>query len=483
MDMLISSETIRFECCDKESSIGVRFLQSARLHPNNIALKTGTITWTYAELANNARKFARLGQQYGCKEGMRIVIGLREPEDMVMAILGTLLIGCIYVPIEIDFPSERIKFVVDDSDPTMIIIDRKDNLYLQMLSVEQKSSVVFSDQILSMDCLPMKEVHTNPLSSASILYTSGSTGTPKGVLQTHRNILFHVDTLVNLFNITAEDRHSVLSSFVFDGSTTDLYCALLTGAMLIPINVRKQGAAGLEHRIKEEGVTIYHSTPTTYREMLNQPEHPQQFDSLRLIILGGETVTGQDFTLFKRRMNSTCLFVNGYGATETSGFVALNRMSLADCADYSGQIIPIGTEPAGITLFFMDSAGEVNELEGELYVRSQYIGMGYWNAPELTMQAYQIEGKNPAIRTYRTGDLAERCADGKIRLTGRRDRQVKVRGYRVDLSEIEATVVELPAVYQAVVKVYEDERTASQELALFVELFGEQRHQLRAKRF
>lgn len=451
-------------------NIGKLFLTIAAEYSKNIAIETESVFISYEELSYKVRQFATLFSQQKKDSQCAIVIGLHQPQDIVMAILGTLLVNCIYIPIEIDFPSENINYIINNAHAKFIVIDRKDSEKIKNLTSITNSNVIYLDEITAtIPNIDFSTTYTHENQIASILYTSGSTGKPKGVFQTQQNILYHVSTLTKLFNITHKDKHSVLSSFIFDGSTTDLYCSLLNGATLVPVNVRNSGAAGLGEKIGQHQITIYHSTPTTYRELLTHLQTKSQLNSIRLIILGGEIVTRKDFILFQQNFSQQCIFVNGYGATETSGFVALNFMNNAqEISDLESDIIPIGKPVSGFEFLYKNN-GE-HDKESDLYIKSKYISMGYWQDPELTNKFFKLDPTDSTIRIFHTGDIVEKNDDGNIKLIGRADRLVKIRGNRVDLNEVEAAAYSIPQIYQAIVKPYDDFRTNSKELAIFVTL-------------
>lgn len=440
-----------------DQSIAERFLEMVDRFPENIAIIGDSESISYIDLALQARRVASALQMQACHPGSAVVIALEDPKCILAAILGTLMMGCIYVPIEADFPQERIEFVVKDVDAKAILIGEELLQRFSFLPSHYNQRLLVQSRIDKSPLFPLDKIYLESDVPASILYTSGSMGKIKGVLQTQRNILFHVDTLTKIFNITDQDKHSVLSSFIFDGSTTDLYCSLLNGATLVPINVRNVGAEGLAKKINQTGISLYHSTPTTYRVLVNQLQSHEILRSIRLIILGGEAVTKRDYELYLKHFSDHCVFVNGYGATETSGFVAL--FSLSRQSDLlETPILPIGKAPDGINLKLQD---------GELLVESEFISLGYWNNPELTGQRFENSG---SARIFRTGDLANLDEQGNILLLGRKDRQLKIRGFRVDLSEIEAHAMSIPEVHQTAVKTFEDPRTNTREIALFVTL-------------
>lgn len=459
-----SKDKIDFSIEEIEQTIGSRFLKIADKYPDKVAIETESISISYKELALTSRQFAAAIQQRISAENFSVVIALQNPQDFISAILGTLMSGGIYVPIEIDFPSERVNYVIENSEAKLIVMERSSQTLFGLLPEACRNNVLFFDEIFATEPLACARIHQNPLSPASILYTSGSTGKPKGVLQIHRNILYHIHALTALFRINPADKHSLLSSFIFDGSTTDLYCALLNGATVVPIDVRKTGAKGLSEILQNHGITLYHSTPTIFRECIHQSKI-KNFDSVRLIILGGEVVTGNDYKLFYTHFSSACLFVNGYGATETSGFVALNIMTKAELEIADSAILPIGKELAHIELLLHPDTDE-----GELWVRSKYISMGYWKDEALTNAVFDFTGAPEATRIFKTGDRAQRLSDGKIKLLSRSDRQVKIRGYRINLNEIEAVAAKNSDIAHVVAKTFFDKRTNTEELVLYVNL-------------
>jgi amino acid adenylation domain-containing protein len=280
---------------------------------------------------------------------------------------------------------------------------------------------------------------------AYVLYTSGSTGRPKGVVQDHRNVLFQARAHAADHRLGPDDRLSLVSSFSFDASVTDLYGALVTGAAVVPIDVRRHGVGRLAAMLAARGVTVLHATPTVYRHLLGAMEPGEALAAIRLVLLGGEEVTARDVELGRRHLAAGCVIVNGYGATEIS-FALRNPIGPAD--PVASGPVPLGWPLSGVEVALVAPDGEPAGPLGEIEVRSRHVALGYWNDPELTAERFRTlpDGR----RAYRTGDVGRRLPDGRIAFAGRRDRQVKVRGHRVELGEVEACLAAVPEVGAAV---------------------------------
>lgn len=434
---------------DQEQSLAERFMLVSDKFSSQIAIRSKRATWTYQQFRERALRVAGDLKRRGCKNGDRVIIATREPEETLTAIFGALLIGCVYVPVQPDFPAERLLFVLSDTSPSCVIVGKDDISVFSTLNSGVSLSV--SEELAHLTPLEWNQSFARPQDPASILYTSGSTGRPKGVVQNNRNLMFHVRVLSEVFDIRCVDTQLLIAPLIFDGSTTDVFCTLLNGATLVPFGVREEGMAGLAQAIQDMGITLYHSTPTTYRHLLDALPSGHTFRDMRVVILGGEPVNGSDCERFSSHFGPDCLFVNGYGATETSGFVALHAMKKAELDVEKGAVVPIGYPPSGFQLVLVGDEGMEAFAQGALYVKSRYVALGYWNDEELTQKVYSSQASAMDARIYRTGDLAFRSARGKICLAGRIDRQIKVRGHRIDPAEVEAGLASIEGVRESVV--------------------------------
>ena len=311
---------------------------------------------------------------------------------------------------------------------------------------------------------------------AYILYTSGSTGEPKGVMQNHRNVLHFIRVYTNNLHLNAGDRLTLLSSYCFDASVMDIYGALLNGATLYPIDLKQDGLAGLAQQITDQQITVFHSTPTVYRYFLGALSEPPsvsagpgalqryRFPKVRLVVLGGEKVVKSDVELYQQHFADHCLFVNGLGPTEAT--VTLQNF-IDKQTRLAGDSVPVGLPVDDTEVLLLNKAGKPSEVSGEIAIKSAHVALGYWRNVEATSRAFSTNGSGPEVRIYRTGDMGRRLPDGSIKFEGRKDYQIKIRGFRVELGEIEATLGQHPLVREGVV-VAKDNETGDARLVAYV---------------
>ena len=250
--------------------------------------------------------------------------------------------------------------------------------------------------------------------------------------------------------VNSNDRILGLSSFAFSGSLKDIYGSLLNGGTLYPLEIEQVGLHSLAHRLIEEEISIFSSVSTTFRHFASSLSGGERFPKLRVIRIGSEEVTWKDVELFKACFAPGCVLVNGYGATET-GTIRIHAIDQETPA--VGSAVPIGYPVEGMEVLLLDDAGKpvgVNEI-GQIAVRSAYLSAGYWRQPELTRQAFLPDPEGGDRRLYLTGDLGVMEPDGCLIHAGRKDFQVKVRGHRVEVSEIETVLGAAPGVAEAVV--------------------------------
>ena len=423
-----------------EEPIPHRVARVAHEHPERIAVRADDGTLTYGELlrgaAGIAAAIAAVGGGTDGRVGVMLGHGMRTP----MAILGVLLSGNAYVPLDPSYPPDRLGYMARHAGTGLVLVEPATAGLAGELT-----GVPALDVTTVAPAEPAGAGPSTPDSVAYVLYTSGSTGRPKGVLQNHRNVRFQVRHHVSSNGIGPADGISVLSSFSFDASVTDLFTALLTGATAVLVDIRTHGLGNLARRLAGDGVTIYHSTPTVYRYLLGSLGAGERLADIRVVLLGGEELTARDVRLHRQHFAAHGVLINGYGATEVS-FACQHRIAAAD--DLPGPVLPIGRPLPGADVLLLHADGRPGAAEGEIAVRCPHVAVGYW-ADEAATAAKFTEADG--VRCYRTGDVGRLAPDGRIVFAGRRDRQVKIRGYRVELGEIEAAFAEHPAVGQVAV--------------------------------
>jgi amino acid adenylation domain-containing protein len=447
-----------------DSSIATRFREVAARMPDAPAVESGETVWSYGELASRADRvshavWAAVG---GVVEG-RVALLLGHDAGMVAGVLGVLGAGQAYVPLDPYAPADRLRRILADAAPSAIVTDGAHRALLETL--EPAVPVVELESAWALEVDGPVEVEIGPDAAAYLLYTSGSTGEPKGVVQSQRGVLHHVRTYVNRLHVGSGDRLSLLSAYGFDASVMDLFGALLSGATLVPLDLRGAAVGRLATEVAERGITVYHSTPTVYRHLVAGLGAAERLGGVRLVVLGGEAVVGADVDRYRRHFAAGCLLVNGLGPTECT-------LALQQWLDHGVELergeVPVGRAVEGVEAEVVNEAGEpvAEWATGELVLRSRYLAQGYWGRPDLTAAAFG-EADEAGVRIYRTGDLGRRLPDGRIVFVGRRDGQVKVRGYRIETGEVESALVAQAGVREAVVLLREAEG-GEPELAAYV---------------
>src|SRR5215212_620714 len=308
----LTNAFIRFEEEETEQSIPQRFEQQVSRYPDRLAVKTRSHQLSYAALNKVANRVARTLLAQRGEGAESIALLLEHDAAMIAAILGVLKAGKVYVPLDPSFPYARNKFILKDSQANLIVTNNENRSLAESLG-ESRLSLVSIDEIdatLSDENVNLSIAADN---LANIIYTSGSTGQPKGVVQNHRNLLNVAMRYTNGLRISAEDRLTLLQSYSVAGSVSNMLGALLNGASLFPYNVKEEGLIELADLLIEEGITVYHSVPTVFRQFANTLTGREEFPELRLIRLGGEPVSAEDVQLYKRYFHSNSIFVNSYG--------------------------------------------------------------------------------------------------------------------------------------------------------------------------
>ena len=445
---------MQFDRGEIEQSIPSRFAQQVKKYPHRLAIKTQTEVWTYHMLDSLASRVAQALLAQGGSGEERIALLFDHNPRMIASILGVLQTGKAYVPLDPLYPRERLAYILEDSQAG-VILTHNEHLMLAQTCAEGTRQIIDIDDIEL--CESRDQMHP-PISAdalAYILYTSGSTGQPKGVMQSHRNVLYFSRTYTNSLHLSASDRLTLLFTYISDGAVMDIFGALLNGATLYPFDLRAEDLTRLAVWLQQEEISVYHSTPTVYRHFVRTLTGAEQFPALRLVVLGGEAVYKPDVDLYKRLFPEDCLFVNGLGPTEST--LALQYF-LNKRTEVRRHAVPVGYPVEGTEILVLDNAGEPVQGYGlgEIAIRSPHIALGYWRQPALTAAAFRPDPAGGSERIYCTGDLGRWLPDGSLEFMGRKDWQVKVRGYRVELGEIETTLAQHPAIREAVVIAQEE---------------------------
>lgn len=445
-----------------DHSIVDRFEEQVKKHSKRLAIKDGSREWTYDALNQKANQIARaILEKVGESQGPAAFL-LQRGAVEVAAIFGILKAGKFYVPLDASYPPARLTEILEDIRPQILLTDNQQIGLARELTQSQIPLLNLDELDQSGDNLGLS---ITPDRYAYVLYTSSSTGRAKGVLHNHRNVLHLTRNYANGSHICAADRLTLLPSTSFAASVVVIFGGLLNGAALFPYNVREAGLVGLSEWLNREKITIYQSVPTLFRrwmEVLNQ----ETFPHVRLVVLGGESVLRADVEKFRAHFGPDCLLKNGLGTTELSfirEFYVDHHTPLPD------PRVPVGWAVADNDVFILDEQGNPvgpNTL-GEITVRSRYLALGYWGDAELTNQVFRTDRAGSDQRLYRTGDLGKLRPDGCLEHHGRKDLQVKVRGHRIEITEIEQALLTLEGVKEAVVMARAD-RSGDARLVAYV---------------
>ncbi len=441
-------------------SIPTRFAAQVSAHGHQTAIKTRCYTWTYRQLDERANQIAQALLDQASGVG-RIALLFEHDAPMIAGMLGVLQAGKTYVPLDPLYPEERLCYILADSQAQAIVTNNQNIAYARKLT-QGTRRLINLDQL---DANPGKQIQLDipPDTLAYILYTSGSTGQPKGVMQTHRNVLHFIRTYTNNLHISATDQLTLLASYSFDAAVMNLFGALLNGATLHPFDLKQNTFGELVTCLNEQKITIYHSTPTVYRHLINTLTENERLQCVRLVVLGGEAVSQPDVEAYKQHFSDECLFINGLGPTEST--VTLQYF-IDKQTELTRHAVPVGYPVDNTQVLLLNEAGEETDIYGEIAIRSEHVALGYWRKEEKSAAVFLPDPAGGRKRLYRMGDLGRYLPDGSLEFVGRKDTQVKIRGYRIELGEVENVLSQHSAVEASVVIVWGE--ADNQQLVAYV---------------
>ncbi|HEV2735390.1 MAG TPA: amino acid adenylation domain-containing protein, partial [Longimicrobiaceae bacterium] len=411
------------------------FAAQAARTPRAVALRFEGETLTYAELEARSNRLARHLRGLGVEPGARVAVSLERGPALVAALLGVLKAGGAYVPLDPAYPAERTAYMLEDSGAPFAVAGEGFRFPgVRVVRVEDAGAE---------DPAALEPAGT-PESLAYVLYTSGSTGRPKGVMVPHRALANFLASMRREPGIAAEDVLLALTTVSFDIAGLELFLPLVCGARVeLCGRETASDAARLREALAESGASVVQATPATWRMLL---ESGWEGTAGLKALCGGEELPRD---LAAQLLPRVAQLWNLYGPTETTVWSTAVRVESA------AGTVPIGRPIANTRVYLLDGAlGPVPRgAGGELYLAGDGVALGYLGRAELTAERFlpEVSGGEAGARMYRTGDLARWRADGVLEYLGRADRQVKVRGFRIEPGEVEAALERHPAVRQAAV--------------------------------
>ncbi|MDX3378615.1 amino acid adenylation domain-containing protein [Streptomyces sp. ME02-6991-2A] len=437
---------------------------AARRHPDRLAVSCAGESLTYAQLSSRAQSLARLLAARDIGPGSIVALALPRSLDLVAGLLAVSLSGAAYLPMDPDYPADRLAYMLEDARPAALITDAAtaDRLpahELPLITVDEAAG--FPDGPLS------QSDRTRPLSPqdpAYVIYTSGSTGRPKGVVVTQHNVTRLMTATEHWFAFGPEDVWTLFHSYAFDFSVWELWGALLYGGRVVVVpHLTSRDPQAFLRLLADEQVTVLNQTPSAFYQLAAADrEAPGHNLALRYVVFGGEALElGRLADWYTRHQENAPTLVNMYGITETTvhvSYLALDRETAASAVSST-----IGVNIPDLRVYVLDDRLQPVPpgVTGEMYVAGQGVALGYLGRPDLTAGRFVADpfahlfGES-GTRMYRSGDLARRRTDGALEYFGRGDQQVKIRGFRIELGEIEAVLAAHPEVADVAVVVRED---------------------------
>ena len=434
------------------------FEEQAAKTPESVAVICKEKSLTYRELDERSDQLARRLKKLGVKPETFVGVFLRRSIGMIVAVMGTLKAGGAYVPLDPLFPKDRISYMIEDSDCSVIITEKalRDELgsvNSSVITIDTEWDDISKEEVSHFDY----GVRSENLSY--VIYTSGSTGKPKGVMVEHRNVVNFFSGMDACISRNERSTWLAVTSLSFDISVLEIFWTLTRGVRVViyPEEERnfresENGAYSIPKLIKHHKITHFQCTPSMASMLMLDEEAKDAISMLEEILIGGEAFPAALGTELQKIMRGN--IINMYGPTETTVWSTTYKLRTVK------QTIPIGRPIANTTIYILDENLQPVPVgvPGELMIGGAGVVRGYLKRPDLTAERFIRDpfSENAENRLYRTGDLARYLPDGNIEFLGRMDQQVKIRGYRIELGEIEAVLNDHPTVYESVVIARED---------------------------
>lgn len=443
----------------QNTSLSSMFSKIANKYPYRIAISFSTRSLTYGELHNQSSQLAHLLIKKGVKLHTPIAVIMDKGIDFIIAVFGILKAGCFYIPIDPEYPEERIKLMLDSITLSAVITKKNILNHFGFISSQMQVPIVLS---LSLDSSDWKALKREPYempkvnitldSPAYLIFTSGTTGKPKGVLNTHGCVLNLVQHYVDSFNIQYTDKFSQLPSFSFDASIGEIFPCLLIGAHLrIYPSIKYTPPYEIIQSIGNDNVSVLTYAPIILKANIPflKEELIRSLSSLKLVLIGGEPLHYASIKAWIDKFGDKVQFVNIYGPTETTVFstmLSVNKEILSKLE--SNKIVPIGKPVCNTDIYILDENKQVVPLgeEGEIYIAGKGVSKGYYQMNDLTSEHFLSIPIAKCERIYKTGDLGRINESGIIEIIGRVDTQIKIRGHRVELGEVESVLGSHPSI-------------------------------------
>ncbi|MQX45582.1 amino acid adenylation domain-containing protein, partial [Sinorhizobium medicae] len=418
---------------------------------------------SYGALNADANRLAHHLIGLGVRPDQPVAICVERSPAMVVGLLAILKAGGAYVPLDPAYPSERLRQLLDDAGPRLLLCDAAGRAALgaeaiaDLSAVDLDAATAWADQ--SADDPDPHALGLTARNLAYVIYTSGSTGTPKGVMVEHAQIVRLFEATRSWYDFNERDVWCLFHSFSFDFSVWELWGALHCGGrlVLVPGHIARS-APDFYTLVCKSSATVLNQTPSGFKVLIEAERESGVRNQLRYLIFGGEALEPSSLKpWFERHCDHAPRLINMYGITETTVHVTYRLLNKSDTSSSCG---PIGERIPDLRIYLLDGHGQPVPFGavGELYIGGAGVARGYLNRPDLTAERFLADpfsGKAGA-RMYRSGDLARYLPDGNLEFLGRNDDQVKIRGFRIEPGEIAARLLEHELVGDAAVVAHAD---------------------------
>ncbi|MDX8035651.1 amino acid adenylation domain-containing protein [Lentzea sp. BCCO 10_0856] len=411
---------------------------------------------TYGMLADTKNRLARTLANAGVGPRQRVAVAIPRSLQQVVALVAIVSAGGAYVPLDLAYPDERLEYVLADSAPQVVLVEREHRERFERLLANAgvpARVLVYGDEVPGDAELPAFDWQ-NP---AYVIYTSGSTGKPKGVVVPHASVVSLLANTQPDMDFGPDDVWTQFHSYSFDFAVWELWGALAYGGeLLVPDHGLTRSPVDFHQLVRARGVTVLNQTPSAFYQFIEADRLAEPLPALRRVIFGGEALELSRLRGWVERYGTgRPELVNMYGITETTVHVTHRVLDSSDFAS-GREVSPIGGPIPGLRTYLLDSRlqpvapGQV----GAIYVAGSQLALGYHNRPDLTSSRFVADPfAADGSRMYNSGDLARRNLDGELEFIGRADNQVQLKGFRIELGEVESAIRSVPGVVDVAVTV------------------------------
>ena len=437
-----------FSIDETEQSLAEAFDKAARKYSERIAIHTDEEEISYRELDGLTDHLAQRIVELLGDEEEPVAVLVEQGASQLIAMLSVLKAGNIYAVMDLANPPERLSAMIRDLGSRLTITG---SAHASLAASVSGSSVT----ILEMDKLTVGDkkvlVHRSSEATAAVYYTSGSTGQPKGVIRAHRDILHNPMIYVNFLGMNKEDRQPLFFSCSFAMSIRPVFSTILRGGTIYPFDLKKKDIRELPSWLDQNKITVIGFTPSLLRQFMESlSKDKRHFPTLRFIITIGEPLQVQDVKHWQGLFYQGSLLCSSLGSTE-AGLITSRSFRYDD--NITEENLHVGYPVLGKEVLIVDDEHRPLPIgqQGEITIRSKFLSAGYWNQPELTEAVFQRDALDPAVRIYYSNDLGRILPDGSLEHLGRKDSKVKIRGYLVDMREVEYALYETLPIKSAAV--------------------------------